>query len=363
MLTHKTLEFEWAVPETATLVKKARLRQRLSVYSEPCEGWKLSASTREGKTDVGVYLYPVDLKKETQVAYEIKATPETDKDVCLAKDWIKQKTFQPNTTNGWGFTAFLEEAALKRIGTRKLRINCKITWGDLSAAPTADPSQFFNKAEVSDVALVAADVQPPLFVQSFVLQKSPHFKTILDSEFSEASSTVHLPASPKKVASEYRFRGDVDEFAAFGARKLSGDQQPQQDIAASENDDPPSSPAKRCRLASPLVSVKDEEPVSLRELRLVKVPDCSYATLSAYLAYLYSSKPTIKARAKGRILQNITVETAPFELFSQLSRDYPEFQADVVDFVLANLDEVIATPGWKRVLTLLDEGKIPGGGL
>lgn len=74
-----------------------------------------------------------------------------------------------------------------------------------------------------------------------------------------------------------------------------------------------------------------------------------------------------------------------------MSRDYPEFQADVVDFVLANLvslcrscpsetlfflpsslwtdtepmyrqDEVIATPGWKRVLTLLDEGKIPGGG-
>jgi hypothetical protein len=66
LVVRQTLEFEWAVPETATLVKKARLRQRLSVYvspsrrgvsqldmglsdhasqSEPCEGWKLSAST------------------------------------------------------------------------------------------------------------------------------------------------------------------------------------------------------------------------------------------------------------------------------------------------------------------------------
>ena len=71
-----------------------------------------------------------------------------------------------------------------------------------------------------------------------------------------------------------------------------------------------------------------------------------------------------------------------------MSRDYPEFQADIVDFVLNNIvsfaasdvpfslpsslwtdakpmyrqDEVIATPGWERVLTLLDEGKIPGVG-
>ena len=60
---------------------------------------------------------PVNFDKNAMLHTIQQATPETDKDVCLTKDWIKQKTFQPNTTNGWGFTAFLEEAALKRIGT------------------------------------------------------------------------------------------------------------------------------------------------------------------------------------------------------------------------------------------------------
>ncbi|GAA5953957.1 hypothetical protein JCM8115_003268 [Rhodotorula mucilaginosa] len=226
-----------------------------------------------------------------------------------------------------------------------------------------------------------------------MLRKSPHFKASTDASCS-------------------------NEFAAFSTRRQSGEApQAQQDIGASENDNAPSQPAKRPRLTSPLDSVKkEEEQAPLRDFRLVKVPDCSYATLAAYFAYLYSSAldflpsaaffhaeekepgtstesdisrwahgkakrrkypalphamyrladcymdPTIKARARSSILENITVETAPFELFSQLSRDYPEFQADIVDFVLNNIDEVIATPGWERVLTLLDEGKIPGVG-
>lgn len=43
----------------------------------------------------------------------------------------------------------------------------------------------------------------------------------------------------------------MDEFAAFNMHRQSGeDEQPQQDIAASENDDAPSQPAKRPRLTS-----------------------------------------------------------------------------------------------------------------
>lgn len=65
-LVLQALEIDWVVEETATLVKKARLRQAHTIYvsflhrelsrfgmrladcasqSEPCEGWKLSAST------------------------------------------------------------------------------------------------------------------------------------------------------------------------------------------------------------------------------------------------------------------------------------------------------------------------------
>jgi hypothetical protein len=79
------------------------------------------------------------------------------------------------------------------------------------------------------------------------------------------------------------------------------------------------------------------------------------------------------------------LEQAPFELFSQLSLDYPDFQDDVVDFVVANLvsldfpalrrihmlmcthavsglqNDVLATPGWERAVTLVNEGKIPDG--
>lgn len=152
-----------------------------------------------------------------------------------------------------------------------------------------------------------------------MLQSSPHFKTstaavvsghslatppsltflfpraVLDSEFSEASSTVRRPASAKKVAPEDRFRSDVDEFAAFGARKLSGDQQPQQDIVASENDDPPSSPANRCRLASPLVSVKDEEPVSLQSFVWSRCPTAGLCSLRPRLSLIVAETQSLTA--------------------------------------------------------------------
>ncbi|GAA5953948.1 hypothetical protein JCM8115_003266 [Rhodotorula mucilaginosa] len=275
-----------------------------------------------------------------------------------------------------------------------------------------------------------------------MLRRSEHFKTILDSEFSESNSTARLSPS-RSIAPDKRFSGDVDEFAAFGVPEPPGqDEQPQQDAAASEKDDAPEQHAKQDQLASPPdsargESVRAEEQKNLRDFRLVKVPDCSYATLAAYLSYLYSSsfdflpspsvllaedkepvsltksdfskwadeqaksrnypvlphamyrladcymEPKVKKRAKEWILQHIKAETAPFELFSQLSLDYPDFQDDVVDFVVANLvsldfpalqrihmlmcthavselrNEVLATPGWERAVTLVNEGKIP----
>ena len=79
-----------------------------------------------------------------------------------------------------------------------------------------------------------------------------------------------------------RLSGDIDEFAPFrllDPRKA--DLQHQQDLAASENDDAPHSPAKRRRLMSPLDAVKEEEPGILREFRSVKVPDCRFVFLLA----------------------------------------------------------------------------------
>ncbi|KAG0660235.1 hypothetical protein C6P46_004689 [Rhodotorula mucilaginosa] len=347
MLKRKTLEIDWVVEETTTLVKKARLRQGHA--SEPCEGWKLSAETQEEKTHVGIFLTPVDLKKEIRVSFELK---------------------------------------------HKLYITCKITSGeDETPAPPADYMKIFNKQEYSDTALVPAEGKYTIFAHSIRIP----------------------PSSPPALGD--RFFGDVNEFAAFGVQKAPcRDEKPEQDVAATQGDNAADERAAHRNSVSPSGSSGGEDLVPLRKFRLVKVPHCSYATLAAYLAYLYSSKlnflpspafllaeekqsgsstesdvsrwadgkakwhvyptlphamyrladcymePTLKARAKGWILQNITVETAPFELFSQLSLDYPEIQADVVDFVLANLDDVTATPGWKRAVALIDEGKIPGGG-
>lgn len=67
-----------------------------------------------------------------------------------------------------------------------------MTWKEGQAAPIANCSDFFNKFECSDVAIVAADSQPPIFVQSFMLQRSEHFKTstaAIQSEHSFAPCT------------------------------------------------------------------------------------------------------------------------------------------------------------------------------
>lgn len=92
-----------------------------------------------------------------------------------------------------------------------------------------------------------------------------------------------------------------------------------------------------------------------RNRRNPALPHAMYRLADCYM------EPTIKARAKGWILQYIKAETATFELFSQLSLDYPDFQDDVVDYVLANLNEVLATPGWERAVALINNGKIPDG--
>lgn len=149
---------------------------------------------------------------------------------------------------------------------------------------------------------------------SYPLLTSSPPPAVLDSEFSESNSTARLSPS-RSIAPDERFSGDVDEFAAFGVPEPPGqDEQPQQDAAASEKDDAPEQQAKQDQLASPPdsargESVRAEEQKNLRDFRLVKVPDCrfvppvhhvymatcslshpiSYATLAAYLSYLYSS--------------------------------------------------------------------------
>lgn len=99
--------------------------------------------------------------------------------------------------------------------------------------------------------------------------------TVLDSDFSESISTVRLAPPSKTVALFDRFSGDSDEFAVFSAQKLSGeDQKPPHDSAASEDDGGPAQAVKRRRLTTSTTSVGGDEQKTLREFRLVKVPDC-----------------------------------------------------------------------------------------
>ncbi|GAA5982945.1 hypothetical protein JCM10908_006845 [Rhodotorula pacifica] len=353
MLKRKVIEFDWVVEETATLVKKARKKEAYDAYMKDTSG-------------IGFYLKPGGFDDATEVEYEIKVTPEHNHHILLAKVDGPRRVFEAKSTTGWGDREALNEESMRRIAS------------------------------------------------SFTLRKFKHFETILDSAFSEASQMVELPIPVKVLSPSDRFLGDVDEFAPFRSSsppaanlKPRRDSQDGEKRAGSDEDVVPPQGALSFERA------KAQAVTPQREFRTINVPDCSYATLAAYLHQLYSNEvkylksvafllvknasPTesnilawvnrradgksypclphamyrladcymetdLKRRAKGAILQDITVESAPYEVFSQLSRDYPDFQDDVVEFIVANLDDVIATAGWKRAVDLVDEGKIPGGG-
>lgn len=65
VLAHKTLEFEWVVQKTATLIEKTKLRQSHSVSSDPYEGWTLSADVTLDKPHVDIFVTASGLKSET----------------------------------------------------------------------------------------------------------------------------------------------------------------------------------------------------------------------------------------------------------------------------------------------------------
>lgn len=355
-----------------------------------------------------------------------QATPEAHKDLCYGRFECPGKTFAPDA-GGWG-SNFLNETALRRVGKVSAFVTTSPVKSEtnpmvLKSAQASDylqdhlgrrgescadcqlpknlqqaslqrhgpgpcRGQVYNLCAVSCAARVRAlqdqygqSYNIAMFCRSLTASQS---HAVLDSNFSESKSTTRLPAS-SPPARDDRFLGDVSEFAAFGVRKASSqDQKPEQDVAASQDYNVADESAAHRSSVSPSDASGGQELVPLREFRLVKVPDCrfvhrsrfpspvlarsllrhhSYATLSTYLAYLYTPKldflpspafflaeekepgsatesdfsrwsarkaktgtypslphalyrladcymeSAIKARAKGWILQNITVET------------------------------------------------------
>ncbi|BGP43921.1 hypothetical protein JCM10449v2_007978 [Rhodotorula kratochvilovae] len=65
-------------------------------------------------------------------------------------------------------------------------------------------------------------------------------------------------------------------------------------------------------------------------------------------------------QARAAIVAGLTVETAAYELFSDLSCDHSELRDTLLPFVVANWDAVRATAGWAHAAELISEGKIKG---
>lgn len=80
-------------------------------------------------------------------------------------------------------------------------------------------------------------------------------------------------------------------------------------------------------------------------------------------------------------IDTIITSQAPFELFSDLSHDYEDVRIPILDFVAANMVSMVVfgsvndrleatalqtlvrkTPGWKRIMKLIDAGEVQGGG-
>ncbi|GAA5884342.1 hypothetical protein JCM6882_002236 [Rhodosporidiobolus microsporus] len=170
-------------------------------------------------------------------------------------------------------------------------------------------------------------------------------------------------------------------------------------------------PAKKKRKAS-----REET----RSMMQVKIDGCSFATLDALLHYLYSEKLTLlpptsdylvalrscsdpsdlmqrdewleaftlhlrnsthacephalyrlaqkfhvldlKERVKGYLLRSLTVENAAYELFSQLSFDFSDYQKPVLAFTLENWDLVKTSLALQHVVKVLESGKLPSAG-
>uniref|UniRef100_A0A0K3CMJ0 FGENESH: predicted gene_15.16 protein n=2 Tax=Rhodotorula toruloides TaxID=5286 RepID=A0A0K3CMJ0_RHOTO len=157
-------------------------------------------------------------------------------------------------------------------------------------------------------------------------------------------------------------------------------------------------------------------PAELKRYHRIQVHDCSYSTFLAYLYWIYygeisfapsratelanseeqpesqdspavtppaetdesPSPPPCNAHAmyrladrylhdglceiaKSAIVSGLTPETAAYEAFSALSRDYEDLQVAVIEFIVKNIQAVRASSGWTRMLRLIGEGGVAGG--
>ncbi|BGP32868.1 hypothetical protein JCM10296v2_004653 [Rhodotorula toruloides] len=68
----------------------------------------------------------------------------------------------------------------------------------------------------------------------------------------------------------------------------------------------------------------------------------------------------LKSLCLSSMRENLTPETAPHELFSEVSVAHASWRNTIVDFVVRNCVKVCATDGWKEVQEKVDADEIPG---
>ncbi|BGP15725.1 hypothetical protein JCM10213_007980 [Rhodosporidiobolus nylandii] len=296
----------------------------------------------------------------------------------------------------WGWEDALDRALLEKDAVSAkdaFVVQCTLESVESDALPTfavsdaALVSNLYNNLTYADVAFrVNISNSLPSYLLStklVLIERCPHFKTVLTSGFSE-SAAVSLDPQALSVRPQNVFEGDRQDFQAF------------------------------------------ENSLSLpaRSLLQIEIQECSYSTFNSLLSFLHSGEVVflpstsnfliafqdeprtqpdlpysiaerdtwlsanaeskndtlpcnphalyrladryllddLKKLAKNSIVKGLTVQNAAYEAFSGLSRDSEDVQKDIVEFVLKNWKEVKLTRAWSQAIELLEEGQLSGGG-
>ncbi|GAA5968903.1 hypothetical protein JCM11641_000773 [Rhodosporidiobolus odoratus] len=247
-------------------------------------------------------------------------------------------------------------------------------------------------------------------VKLILIERCPHFKAVLTSGFSE-SGTLSLDLSALNCKAVNKLVGDANDFEIFEIFEMALTLDP------ASGDAQQGKKRLQATLSGPTHPYK-----GTREFQRIQVTDCSYATIYSLLFFLHTGQVAflplqsnyllasqdephdpphplfspalrdawleaqvlgnemthcsahalyrladrylldcLREYAKQFIISNLTVQNVTYEAFSSLSRDFDDFQKDVVAFISQNWSKVRSSRAWSQSMELLEEGQLPGG--
>ncbi|POY72218.1 hypothetical protein BMF94_4724 [Rhodotorula taiwanensis] len=365
----------WLVEETQELIAKAAKGEKERVnYPKTIEGgaWQLSieVDTVQISLDCSAYVSSAKGPELTRQSLRYTSTPSEAKKSEL---------------QGRGWAGFLNEQQIRRIEGKKT----------ISLAPVSAPSP----------------------ADTFAGDHTDFGPFLLDAGLPEEQTTLHaidnVPSSTSTDKTALSLASNSSNMAngrrTFRCIEIPDCSLPHLSVYASystlrsflyflHTNEISFAPSLAHFFADAAETSSDSKPTSAQSRRWLRskerssLPEVGNAHALYRLGDCYLHEE-LKRRAKNAILENITVNSvsrvidtiitsqAPFELFSDLSHDYEDVRIPILDFVAANMVSMVVfgsvndrleatalqtlvrkTPGWKRIMKLIDAGEVQGGG-